>query len=483
MGVPLVRNRAAVRGVLAASLTLLLLLASTIGPAGAQAGIIDNIEDVANFVDVVGWYVADGAVDDSQALEALSDRALDGDGRWYFVSLAAPPAEGLPIFADELRRLLPEGTVVVMVPVEVDGETRFDVEMSSDEFTAAEINAGQDAAADRLAGRSGTAADVAGALFDGISEQRGPGLNPLWLVAGVGGVGAAGAGVWALNRRQDEKKRRERDASDIDTARTEIKSQLDAVANYVIGQAEFVELSTNEHARQYYQEATATFDEVDTKLPRATTLLELATLNDDIELARWKMEAAEALIGGREPPEKPTSDAPLACFFDPTHRPGTEVVAISTAAGDKEVRVCPDDAAKLKRGEKPIPRMINVHGERVPAAKAPRSHGGLGMGGIDLFDILLGGLGSGPGRGFPRTQPRRRRQPQPGGFPWDWSPKPTRTARRRPTSRRTRTGFPGSVFGPDSTPRGGSSSRSTTSRRSSRPRRSTRAKGSSRRRF
>lgn len=472
---------------MAAVVATLLILLTSATPALAQTGVVDSVETVADFVDVVGWYVADGAVDDSEAFEALSDRALDADQRWYFVSLAEEPAEGLSLYTDELRRLLPEGTVVVLVPVEVDGETKFDVETSSDEFTSTEINDGEDLAAAALAGRRGTAADVAAELFDGISAQRGPGLNPLWVVGGVGVVGAGAAGAWALNRRKDDTRRRERDEADIDTARTEIKSQLDVVANYVIGQAEYVELSSSDQAKQYYQEATATFDEVDRKLPRATTLLELATLNDEIEMARWKMEAAEALIDGREPPEKPTSEAPLACFFDPTHRPGTEVVAISTAAGDKEVRVCPDDAAKLKRGERPEPRMIDVHGERVPAAKAPRSHGGLGMGGIDMFDILLGGLGSG-GRGFPRSQPRRRRQPQPSGFPWDWSRTPTQ--RRRPSSRRTRTGFPGSVFGPDSTPRsgrrttrGGSSSGGSPRRSSNRTRRSSSAKGRSRRRF
>ncbi len=111
---------------------------------------------------------------------------------------------------------------------------------------------------------------------------------------------------------------------------------------------------------------------------------------------------------------RPSPTLPAACFFDPTHKPGTAEATLRTPAGEKEVRVCRSCAERLARGEQPEPRMIDVGGSRVPAAKAPRSHGGLGMGGLSVFEIILGGLAAaGAMRGG-----RDRREPVGGGTDW-----------------------------------------------------------------
>ena len=51
-------------------------------------------------------------------------------------------------------------------------------------------------------------------------------------------------------------------------------------------------------------------------------------------------------------------------------------------------RVCADQLAK---GEAPSPRTIVVGGQEIPAASAPRSYGGGGMGVLDVFSVFTGG--------------------------------------------------------------------------------------------
>jgi len=453
-------------------------------PAAAQTATSTDVQFVVDIVDFDGYYVATN--EDINRFEDLIDRANETGDNWYFVVLDEEPVGGPSVYAGQLQELLPDsGTVVVINPYDADGETRFESGIDSADYDSVALSAGDDYAVDLLGGTNPGPIDIAEATFDGIRQQSrvdppSGGPSAAWLLLPVGVGGAA----WAGNRWYQGRRTEQRDIDDMDTARKEIKQQLDAVANHVVSQQAFVELSSNEQAKQYYAEATATYTEVDDQLVRADDLVELAELNDKIDLARWQMEAAEALIDGQEVPPKPTPDNPVACFFDPTHRPSTKLVTIKTAAGDKQVRVCDIDAAKLERGERPNPRMIDVHGRRLPAAKAPRSHGGLGMGGIDFFDILLGG----GAMGSPRTGRSRRRPAGSSSGPgWNWNN--GNTTRPKPRNR-------GGVFGPDRVPRtrqrtgAPGRARSTTrpTRRStSRPRRRTtgkrRSQGRSRKRF
>lgn len=469
---------------LALVLALVLALAVSLGLAAAMSAPTaaaqsdDLAQTLADILDFDNYYIGPDAEQEVAEFEALIDRAASTGDNWYFVSLGVEPDGGPSALAGQIASWLPDsGTVVVINEFVENGETRFDVGINSADYEDDALDAGLDIAGDTLAGQSGQASDVAAAVFDGVAVQPkaagasdGSGVSAAWLLVPVGGLALVGGGV-ATKRYFDRRKDEARDEEDIEKARAEIKAQADEVANYVISQADYVELSTNETAKQHYAEATATYSEVTDALPRATTLLELAELNDKIDEARWQMQAAEALIDGQEVPPKPTPDSPVGCFFDPTHRPGTERVTITTAAGDKQVRVCVDDAEKLKRGERPEPRMIDVHGRRVPAAKAPRSHGGLGMGGIDIFDVILGGAG--------RSNRGTRRRGQPTGTNWDWT-------FGKPSRPRPRNG--GGVFGPDRVPRANrgsgrrrdSGSTSTRPRRSSRPKRRTSGQRSSR---
>jgi len=143
----------------------------------------------------------------------------------------------------------------------------------------------------------------------------------------------------------------------------------------------------------YLRQASATYTEAEEAFDGATDLRALADLSDRLDEARWQLDAAAAIAVGKEPPPQPPKEQRYQCFFDPTHPDATETAEITTAAGKQTVRVCKEDAEKLRRGAQPTPRMIDVEGRRVPAPMAPRSHGGGGLGWLDTFSILAGGAG------------------------------------------------------------------------------------------
>jgi hypothetical protein len=160
-------------------------------------------------------------------------------------------------------------------------------------------------------------------------------------------------------------------------------------------------------ARRLFAEATSTYQRAQDELERATAARQLEAVSDDLDHARWQIESARALLEGRNPPPSPENDE--ACFFDPTHGAGTDVARIETSAGEREVRVCSYCATKLRSGQTPQPRMIEVGGQRVPAAKAPRSYGGGGMDWLDDFSVVFGDMRRPYGWGRYGGPPGRRR--------------------------------------------------------------------------
>jgi hypothetical protein len=91
------------------------------------------------------------------------------------------------------------------------------------------------------------------------------------------------------------------------------------------------------------------------------------------------------------------------------------------------VMVCEADAEKLRRGQSPEARQIPYESQPVPAPQAPRTHGGLGMDWLDVFSIVVGGMGR--------------------GLPYDWS------SGRRPGRRGGGLGLPSRPRGRGSTAR------------------------------
>ena len=379
------------------AIAALALLVLTPALAAAQP----TFEEIADALQRDGLYVEVGA--DADADELAS--ALDGIDEVVVVVLAEDESTGADELSEALRDLTGlDASVLVITPGEVA------VSSASSRYSDAELDAALDASLDAFdAGASTTGAVVAftdelkltptaaaptpvaassGTGDSGTTSGGGGGLGGfliffLVIAAIIGGL------FWWSKRRANKI-----DTAEVDRAKSEIRAQLEQVAHDIVEHEHTIDLADNEQAVDHYRDASATYKRVAEEVEQTENLHDLAEMNDDVDIARWQLEAALALAEGRDVPPRPEPDKPAACFFDPTHKPGTEECTIKTSAGDKEVRVCRSCAAKLEKGERPEPRMIDVGGKRVPAAKAPKSHGGLGMGGLSIFEVILGGLGA-----------------------------------------------------------------------------------------
>jgi hypothetical protein len=426
---------------------LLGILAGLLVVTPAQAA---NVDEVAAELNFRGYSIEPGARGDVNAMEQLVADTRD-DGRWYFVSLAEDPEGGNDLFARRVSEFIGEsGTILVDSPGEVGAD--------SADYGDPEIGDAIDSALPALrddfpgGSRAFYEALSAGGLPPAGADDRGIGapessatrdtrsnrgifglLLPLGAVLGI-------SLIWrALSRRKKNNHLREQDTR---IARRELQDQLDALASSIVDRSDMIGIEGNAAATAHYREANIAYTEALEGLESAETLQDLAVISIRVDRARWQIEAAEALVEGREVPPEPVADEPASCFFDPTHPAGVEDAEIQTAAGSRTVKVCRADAEKLRRGERPTSRTITVGDRRVPAGMAPRSHGGQGMGGLGAFSVLLQGLAQGMAFDWSSRQPSARDRPRrPGGtFGTDFT---TRRGTRNRVARPRRSGSTG----------------------------------------
>jgi hypothetical protein len=361
---------------------LLLFLAT---PAAAQ-----SVDEIADEAISRGFYIADGL-----SAQSVSDQISDqvaragNDGvRLLVVLLDANPSGGAVTFGDNVLDRVSGGATVLVLSASQEA-------LVSDVFDEATRERALDRGFDASQSTSGSG-DLAyvtavvdvltGSSSGGSSGSGGGGLVFLLIVVAVIGV------VVFLIVRSQKKTTRRRAASRLEEARTEIKAQLDAMANTILEITDQVRLSAPEEDNAHLEAAGATYTEAMEAFENATDLRDLEGISDRLDEAHWQLDAAEAISKGEDPPPKPKPAERASCFFDPTHSGPFEDAEVATPAGEKTVRVCRKDADLLRKGGEAKPRMIQVDGRPVPAPRAPRSHGG---GGFDLgtaISILVGGM-------------------------------------------------------------------------------------------
>jgi hypothetical protein len=146
-------------------------------------------------------------------------------------------------------------------------------------------------------------------------------------------------------------------------------------------------------AKQRYQQAVEAYQDAEQALEHAGRPDDLGRVTSSLEEGRYAMTCAQALLEGREPPER---RAP--CFFDPRHGPSTEDVDWAPPGGQsRPVPACAADAIRVKEGFDPHGRQVLVNGRpteywNAPGHFAPWAGGYFGgMGGGGLLPGLLAG--------------------------------------------------------------------------------------------
>lgn len=371
------------------SLSALLLLVAAL-PAAAQTP-----DQVAAEVGDRGYFIDEGLPAEESRINAAVTAAGNAGVRLMVVLLYGDPSGGATTFADAVLDRVGNGTVLVLSATQ-EGM------VSSGEFTPEQIEAALDAGFEAGGGDAGFVESVVesltGAQVDGggtpEESDTGGGSSRTGLIVMLVLVAALVLVVVWVVRRQGKATAAGRQRS-IEEARKEIKAQLDAMANTILEISDKVSLSDSREDNQYLEQAGKTYTDASEAYETATDLARLEEISDRLDEARWQLDAAAALADGKPVPAKPAPEERSACFFDPTHSGPFENAEVRTAAGNKTVRVCVADAAKLRRGERPDSRMIEVDGRDVPAASAPKSYGGGGFSWLDVFAVIVGGMAAG----------------------------------------------------------------------------------------
>ena len=355
-------------------------------PAAAQTP-----DQVAAEVADRGYWIDPALPADDARISSAVAAAGNAGVRLFVVLLDEDPAGGATTFADAVLDRIGDGTVLVL---SATSEGMASLDFDQDQIEAA-LDAGYGAGGGDVGYLDAVVASLTGTPVgpgDGGEATGGgskTGLIVLLLVVG----GLVLLVVWAV-RRQGKATKAGRQRS-LEEARREIKSQLDAMANTILEISDKVSLSDSREDNQYLEQAGRTYTEASEAYETATDPARLEEISDRLDEARWQLDAAAALAEGKPAPAKPTAEERSACFFDPTHGGPFENAEVRTAAGAKTVRVCVADAEKLRRGQRPDTRMIEVGGRDVPAATAPKSYGGGGLDWLDLFAVIVGGMGAG----------------------------------------------------------------------------------------
>ncbi len=413
-------------GLLASLFALLLVLGTT---SALAAGVSEVADDAAS----TGLYLDRGVtISDSDATEIVT-AARNNGSRFYLVVLNDTPLGGNTAFAEAVFDDLgvDSGTILVLSPEDVgwvsddEGFTEADME---DAFERANAEGGTDAeyAANFVVGLVGVSevttqtpattsapATTAAASAASTAESSGGGGNGLlWFVLIVGGIGLL---LFFLVRRGG-KPTVNAAAEQMTKARMAVQKQVDAIANDILDLEDEVRVAGNPQVDEYYETAGATYRTVTDRLQKAETPEQLVGLSNDLDMAIWQLDCAEAILDGKPKPPRPEPKR-----LEPTAGPSRDRVTVPAPRSDYQRRPS-RRSSYLGPGVMEI--LIGVAGQvlgggggrgrsgglggllrRSPSSSstpAPRARSGGG-----------GGVVPGPGAPVPRSSSRSTRSPRP----------------------------------------------------------------------
>jgi hypothetical protein len=119
-----------------------------------------------------------------------------------------------------------------------------------------------------------------------------------------------------------------------------------------------------------YQRALDAYESAQRAVPRMRGVDEISTVSDTLTQGRYALACVDARLRGL-----PVPPYRVPCFFNPQHGPSTEDVLYTAAGrGTRTVPACAQDAARVRQGERPEVRTVNVGARRVPYWEAGASY-------------------------------------------------------------------------------------------------------------
>jgi hypothetical protein len=115
-------------------------------------------------------------------------------------------------------------------------------------------------------------------------------------------------------------------------------------------------------AQADHQTAMDAYGSAQREVGRITDAVEISKVTDTLSNGGYALACVQARVAGRP---RPVLRVP--CFFNPQHGPSVMDMAFTPRGhGTRNVPACAMDVARLRAGEKPDVRMVEVGGRRVP---------------------------------------------------------------------------------------------------------------------
>ncbi|MEU9200255.1 hypothetical protein [Streptomyces sp. NPDC048332] len=250
-----------------------------------------------------------------------------------------------------------------------------------DTSAATQLNAFVDRAVEQA--RGSAPSSWGGSSSDGGSA--GAGLIVLGAV-----VVAGGAGAYTIVRRNRKRKEAEEQAA-LDKLRVVVDEDITAYGE-TLERLDFhpAEPGADDTMRADYERALDSYESAKSRMDHAQHPSDVRGVTQALEDGRYSLAVLEARrAGGELPARRPP------CFFDPRHGPSVADVRWTPPGGTaREVPVCGADEVRLRSGEDPMSRTVDMgDGSRRPYWEAGPAYGpwaGGYFGGGLLPGLLVG---------------------------------------------------------------------------------------------
>jgi hypothetical protein len=282
------------------------LLAVALGTGAAVAADVGTIADAAA---ETGFYLDRGVSISEDDATAIVSAARNNGSRFHLIVLDDTPPGGNTTLAeavyDELR--LPSGTILVLSPDDVgwisEGEGLTEADLLDAADSAIEAG-GSDAefAANFVLALFGSPVPATTAAPSAAAGDSGGGASGLlWFVVIIVGIGLL---LFWLSRRS-RKQTVNAAAEQMAKARAAVQKQIDAVANDLLDMEDEVRVANNDEVDQFYNDAGETYREVTERVQAVETPQQLLDISNELDVAIWQLDSAEALLDGKSKPPRP----------------------------------------------------------------------------------------------------------------------------------------------------------------------------------
>lgn len=385
---------------LAGLLLLLSAAALLLAPAAPAATSASTVDEVAQALRKSPVYVdpaAAGQLSRGQA-DALTKKIKDAD-KPVFVAVL-PQSSAFP--EDSVLRTLRTDTGITGVYAirlgdgfNAGADPRVMSQQAVQNLTAAvktpgahtsaasQLNAFVDRAVEQA--RGSAPSSWGGSSSDSGSGSAGAGLIVLGAV-----VVAGGAGAYTIVRRNRKRKETEEQAS-LDRLRVVVDEDITAYGE-TLDRLDFhpAEPGADDTMRADYERALDSYESAKSRMAQARHPSDVRGVTQALEDGRYSLAVLDARrTGGELPARRPP------CFFDPRHGPSVADVRWTPSGGTaREVPVCGADEVRLRNGEDPMSRTVDMgDGSRRPYWEAGPAYGpwaGGYFGGGLLPGLLVG---------------------------------------------------------------------------------------------